>query len=99
MANIYAVVARRFPVVDEEAGTVLGLGVFLRKPGVAMRRNQFSEWFVIDQGELRANPTRSSANPPARLLACTCRIWDFNVTLLQTADAALPRMPGPAERP
>lgn len=54
MTNIYAVVARRFPLVDEEAGTVLGLGVFLRKPGVAMRRNQFSEWFVIDQGKLRA---------------------------------------------
>ena len=54
MTNIYAVVARRFPVVDEEAGTVLGLGVFLRKPGVAMRRNQFSEWFVIDQGKLSA---------------------------------------------
>src|SRR5450631_2319324 len=53
MTNIFAVVARRFPVVDEEAGTVLGLGVFLRKPGVAMRRNQFSEWFVIDQGKLR----------------------------------------------
>jgi len=54
MTNIYAVVARRFPIVDEEAGTVLGLGVFLRKPGVAMRRNQFSEWFVVDQGKLRA---------------------------------------------
>jgi len=54
MTNIFAVVARRFPVVDEEAGTVLGLGVFLRKPGVAMRRNQFSEWFVIDQGKIRA---------------------------------------------
>jgi hypothetical protein len=54
MTNIYAVVARRFPVVDEEAGTVLGLGVFLRKPGLAMRRNQFSEWFIIDQGKLRA---------------------------------------------
>jgi hypothetical protein len=54
MRNIYAVVARRFPVVDEEAGMVLGLGVFLRQPGVAMRRNQFSEWFVIDQGKLHA---------------------------------------------
>jgi hypothetical protein len=52
MTNIFAVVARRFPIVDEEAGTVLGLGVFLRKPGVAMRRNQFSEWFVIDKGML-----------------------------------------------
>jgi hypothetical protein len=54
MRNIYAVVARRFPVVDEEAGIVLGLGVFLRPPGTAMRRNQFSEWFVIDQGKLHA---------------------------------------------
>ncbi|HJT88056.1 MAG TPA: hypothetical protein VJ732_09370 [Bryobacteraceae bacterium] len=54
MRNIYAVVARRFPIVDEEAGTVLGLGVFLRKPGVAMRRNQFSEWFVIDKRKLSA---------------------------------------------
>jgi hypothetical protein len=54
MTNIYAVVARRTPLVDEEAGTVLGLGIFLRKPGVAMRRNQFSEWFVIDQGKLSA---------------------------------------------
>src|SRR5580704_9576980 len=54
MTNIYAVVARRFPVVDEEAGIALGLGVFLRKPGVAMRRNEFSEWFVIDQGKLSA---------------------------------------------
>lgn len=54
MANIFAVVARRFPVVDEEAGVVLGLGVFLRKPGVAMRRNQFSEWFVIEHGRIQA---------------------------------------------
>ena len=54
MANIFAVVARRFPVVDEEAGVVLGLGVFLRKPGAAMRRNQFSEWFVIERGKIQA---------------------------------------------
>ena len=54
MRNIFSIVARRFPVVDEEAGVVLGLGVFLRKPGVAMRRNAFSEWFYIDQGKIRA---------------------------------------------
>ena len=39
MANIFAVTARRYPIVDEEAGVVLGLGLFERKPGVAMRRN------------------------------------------------------------
>ncbi len=54
MQNIFAVVARRFPIVDEQAGVVLGLGVFLRKPGVAMRRNVFSEWFVIERGKIRA---------------------------------------------
>ena len=54
MANIFAVVARRFPVVDEEAGVVLGLGVFLRKPGATMRRNVFSEWFVIERGRIQA---------------------------------------------
>jgi len=34
MANIFAVTARRYPIVDEEAGVVLGLGLFERKPGV-----------------------------------------------------------------
>lgn len=54
MTNIFAVVARRYPIVDEEAGVVLGLGVFERKPGVPMRRNQFSEWFLIEQGKIRS---------------------------------------------
>jgi hypothetical protein len=54
MANIFAVTARRIPIVDEEAGVALGLGLFERKPGVAMRRNLFSEWFVIEQGKIRA---------------------------------------------
>ncbi len=54
MANIFAVTARRFPIVDEEVGVVLALGVFERKPGVAMRRNMFSEWFYIDQKKIRS---------------------------------------------
>jgi hypothetical protein len=54
MTNIFAVTARRYPIVDEEAGVVLALGVFERKPGVAMRRNLFSEWFLIDQGKIRS---------------------------------------------
>ena len=54
MANIFAVVARRYPIVDEEAGAVLGLGVFERKPGVPMRRNCFSEWFFVEQGKIRS---------------------------------------------
>jgi hypothetical protein len=54
MRNIFAVTARRYPIVDEEAGVALAVGVFERKPGVAMRRNLFSEWFVIEQGKIRA---------------------------------------------
>jgi hypothetical protein len=53
MRNIFAVTARRYPVVDEEAGAVLALVLFQRKPGVAMRRNLLGEWFYMDQGKIR----------------------------------------------
>ncbi len=52
--NVQLVAARRFPVVDEEAGVVLALAVFVRKPGTATRRNMFSEWFVIENNKIRA---------------------------------------------
>jgi hypothetical protein len=53
MTNIFAVTARRYPVVDEEAGAVLALALFQRKPGVQMRRNLLGEWFFIEQGRIR----------------------------------------------
>ena len=53
MRNIYAVTARRYPVVDEEAGVVLGLVLFQRKPGVDMRRNLLAEWFQVDGDRIR----------------------------------------------
>jgi hypothetical protein len=53
MANIFAVTARRYPVVDEEAGAVLSIALFQRKPGVVMRRNLLSEWFYVDEGKIR----------------------------------------------
>ena len=54
MRNIFAVTARRYPIVDEEAGAVLGLALFQRYPGVAMRRNLLAEWFYIDEGKIRS---------------------------------------------
>lgn len=45
---------QRYPIVDEEAGVVLGLALFERKPGVAMRRNLSSEWFYMAQGKIRS---------------------------------------------
>jgi hypothetical protein len=51
--NIQNVASRRYPVVDEEAGVVLAIAVFLRKPGTATRRNVFSEWFTIENNKIR----------------------------------------------
>jgi hypothetical protein len=52
--NIQNVAARRYPVVDEETGVVLALGVFIRKPGTTTRRNALSEWFAIENGRIRS---------------------------------------------
>ena len=52
--NIQMVAARRYPVVDEEAGVVLAIAVFLRKPGTTTRRNALSEWFVIEDNKIRS---------------------------------------------
>lgn len=54
MANIYAVTARRYLVADEEAGAVLGIALFQRKPGVNMRRNLLAEWFFVDGTKIRS---------------------------------------------
>jgi hypothetical protein len=57
--NIAAVVNRRFPVVDEEAGAVLGMAVFLRPAdarradGSVLGRNLLTEIFTIDGGRIR----------------------------------------------
>jgi hypothetical protein len=47
------VVARRMPLVDEEAQTVLAYAVFVRRPGLATPRNVFAEWFFIDEAKIR----------------------------------------------
>jgi hypothetical protein len=52
--NVEMVAARRYPIVDEEAGVVLAIAVFLRKPGTTTRRNAFSEWFVIEGNKIRS---------------------------------------------
>ena len=64
--NLSMVVARRFPVVDEEAGTVLGLAVFIRRPGSPTPRNVFSEWFVIDDAKIKTIYTAMYYPEPER---------------------------------
>ena len=51
--NLSMVVARRIPLVDEEAQVVLATAVFIRRPGSPTPRNVFSEWFVVDEGKIR----------------------------------------------
>ncbi|MGC4029978.1 MAG: hypothetical protein QM696_14035 [Steroidobacteraceae bacterium] len=59
MTQIAAVVERRYPVVDEEAGVVLGSVVFHRPPGA--KRNDgtpwprllLSEFFPVENGRIR----------------------------------------------
>jgi hypothetical protein len=51
--NIQNVAARRYPVVDEEAGVVLAMAVFIRKPGTTTRRNMFGEWFFLENNKIR----------------------------------------------
>jgi hypothetical protein len=64
--NLSMVVARRFPVVDEEAGIALGLAVFIRRPGSPTPRNVFSEWFVIDEAKIRTIYTAMYYPEPER---------------------------------
>jgi hypothetical protein len=58
-ATIAGVVARRFPVVDEEAGVVFGTAVFNRPPGAKRQdgtlfpRNLLTEVFAIENDKIR----------------------------------------------
>jgi hypothetical protein len=77
MRNIFAVTARRYPVVDEEAGAVLGLALFQRFPGVDMRRNLLAEWFYIEQGKIRSIYA-AMFYPPAEALVPNWPPFDGN---------------------
>jgi hypothetical protein len=70
--SICAVVARRYPIVDEEAGVLLAMVIFQRAPGSKLRRNLLTEWFAIDDGKVRGiyaamhylGPTAAAPNWP-----------------------------------
>jgi hypothetical protein len=51
--NLSNVAARRVSFVDDQAGMVLGMAVFIRRPGSPVPRNAFSEWFSIDDGKIQ----------------------------------------------
>jgi hypothetical protein len=43
---------RRFPVVDEEAGMVLGTGIYVRYAGLPLQHNLVSEYFLIRKDKI-----------------------------------------------
>jgi hypothetical protein len=45
---------RRFTVVDEEAGMILGTGIYVRYAGTGRRDNLVSEYFLIRDGKIHA---------------------------------------------
>jgi ketosteroid isomerase-like protein len=51
--NLANVAGRRVAFVDDEAGVVLGMAVFIRRAGATVPRNAFSEWFWIEDGKIR----------------------------------------------
>ena len=62
--NLSMVVGRRIPLIDEEAQMVLGMAVFVRRPGSPTPRNVFSEWFMVDEGKIRVIWTAMFYPPP-----------------------------------
>jgi hypothetical protein len=62
--NIQNVAARRYPVVDEDAGVVVAMAVFLRKPGSPQRRNVFSELFFLEGRKIRSIYSAMFYSPP-----------------------------------
>jgi hypothetical protein len=62
--NLSMVVARRTPLIDEEAQIVFATGVFIRRPGSPTPRNVASWWFVIDEAKIRTTYTAMFYPPP-----------------------------------
>ncbi|HUQ53186.1 MAG TPA: hypothetical protein VM692_13255, partial [Gammaproteobacteria bacterium] len=90
--NLSMVTARRVPIVDEEAQVVLGLGVFIRRPGSSTPRNVFSEWFVIDNARIRTIYT-SMFYPPPELAVPNWPPYDGNWPLPATTVPELTPRP------
>jgi hypothetical protein len=92
--NGQMVVARRTPLVDEEAQAALAFAVFIRRPGSPTPRNVFSEWFFIDEGKIRTIYT-AMFYPPAELAVPNWPPYDGNWPL----PAGIVPAPAPPRQP
>jgi hypothetical protein len=84
--------ARRMPLVDEEAQTVLAYAVFIRRPGLATPRNVFAEWFFID-GEKIRTVYAAMFYPPPDLAVPNWPPYDGNWPLPGSIMPAAPAPP------
>jgi hypothetical protein len=62
--NIQNVAARRYPIVDEEAGVVMAMAIFIRRPGTTTRRNVFAEWFILENNKIKTIYSAMFYPPP-----------------------------------
>jgi len=92
--NLSMVVARRVPLVDDEAQVALGYAVFIRRPGSPTPRNVFSEWFVVDAAKIRTIYT-AMFYPPPELAVPNWPPYDGNWPLPATTVPA----PAPVRQP
>jgi hypothetical protein len=91
--NLSMVVARRIPLVDEEAQMVLGMAVFIRRPGSSTPRNVFSEWFNVEDGRIKTIYT-AMFYPAPTLAVPNWPPYDGNWPLPATVPApAAPAVP------
>jgi hypothetical protein len=90
--NLSMVVARRTPLIDEEAQVVLATGVFIRRPGSPTPRNVASWWFVIDEAKIRTTYT-AMYYPPPQLAVPNWPPYEGNWPL---AEGVIPSVPTPA---
>ena len=88
------VAARRIPLVDDEQGVVLGMAVFLRKPGSSRPRNAFSEWFWIEDGRIR-NIWTAMYYPPAERPVPNWPPYDGNFQPTSLGAEPTPAKPAP----
>jgi hypothetical protein len=94
--NGQMVVARRIPLVDEEAQIALAYAVFIRRPGSPTPRNAFSEWFVIDEAKIRTIYT-AMFYPPAELAVPNWPPYDGHWPLPASIVPAPAAPPAPRE--
>lgn len=87
-------VARRIPLVDEDAQVALAFAVFIRRPGSPTPRNAFSEWFVIDEAKIHTIYT-AMFYPPAELAVPNWPPYDGNWPL----PAGIVPAPSPPRQP